>query len=613
MVVIKKLKQVELIKTFKKVLALLSKKEKKQGFWILLMITLVAILDVIGVASIMPFLAVAGNPSVIESNSALLIIYQAYSSFGSKDYGSFLIFLGISSFVFVGLASIFRIFTIYLANKFIELRRHSIAMRLLSIYLGHDYEYFIKHNASEISKNILLEVDQIVSNVLRPFFGIVSYSLVILVICFLLFFINFKIAILTTVSFGAIYLVIYMFFRKKLRLYGNILRDTNKDRFKTINEIFGGIKYLKIENKETKYLNSFSKPSEDFSYVQSSYQTISSTPNYVVEVILYGALIFLSLFFIISSGEGTSMENLSMALPIIGVYAFSAYRLKPAFHHIFQGLSGLRYGKEILDSLYSTIKKAPMNNFQELEHGEVNFLESLEIRNLGFSYPNSDKRILEGINFKVKKGASIGVVGVSGSGKTTLVDIILGLLKATEGEFLVDGQSINARKIRAWQKNVGYVPQDIFLLNASIAENIAFFSNENINYSKVTEVCKLAGIHDFICTLEDKYEHLIGEKGINISGGQRQRIGIARALYRNPMLLAFDEATSALDSETEAIVMNAVESLSKTITTIVIAHRISTVRNCDKIIFLENGKMLAYDKYAKLITNSKFKKIAGIK
>ena len=318
---------------------------------------------------------------------------------------------------------------------------------------------------------------------------------------------------------------------------------------------------------------------------------MTQVPQFFVEVIAFGALLSVAMYALASDSA-----DVGALLPVLGLYALGALKLKPASNYIYSSVSKMKFGESAIDNIINDLKcfvndgEVILNN----DHERLTLKNGLIFDDISFFYPNCSKPALKNINIEIKANSSVGIIGTTGAGKSTFVDLILGLLQPTSGVISVDGKRIDHSNIRQWQNSIGYVPQNIFLADTSIASNIAFgIDEERIDMKQVELVAKMAQIHEFIATLDDGYNTEIGERGIRLSGGQRQRLGIARALYHNPDLLILDEATSALDSKTEAEVMKAVESLSGSKTIIMIAHRLSTVEKCDMIIKLENG-MLVY-------------------
>jgi ABC-type multidrug transport system fused ATPase/permease subunit len=590
------------ISNAKKILDLLSNTDRRNGVYILFLVTGMAILETIGVASVMPFLAVLGNPSIIDDSSALTTLYIKSIIFGINNHEQFLIFLGLISFLLILLSVAYRIFALYEMNNFIENCRHNIGSRIFTHHLKHDYEYFIKTHSAEITKSVVSTVSIMITYVLRPFVNMVANIFVLIAILFFLIIINPYIALLSFTTLGLIYLIIYKLSKRLLTHLGNAVSQSDKGRFISISHALGGAKLLKLFHLERYYLNLFRKHSAIFSQVQAKHQTITIIPNFLMEGILFGGIIALTIFLIINGG-GLGGPSLGSALPLLGLYAFAAYRLKPCVQHIYSGISGMHYGKSSVDSLYETISSGQPKTIESDCLSESFTFETLiELKNVSYKYPASDTFGLNKINLKIKPGDLIGIIGSSGAGKTTLVDIIIGLLDPTSGSVLHDFNEIKPNKKKPFQKLFGYVPQDVYLSDDTIAQNIAIGVEPNeIDYKKLIEVSKTAQLHTFIDKdLHLKYDTIVGEKGVSLSGGQIQRIGIARALYKDPSIIVFDEATSALDISTEEKITKTILDISKNKTIILIAHRLSTVEHCNKIVVLDEGRIKTEDSYENL-------------
>ena len=293
------------------------------------------------------------------------------------------------------------------------------------------------------------------------------------------------------------------------------------------------------------------------------------------------------------------------SLPMISLYVFAGYRLMPALQQIYVSFTTISYIGPSLDKLYEDI-----NNLKSIElnqdQGFLSFNKTITLKNINYNYPNTSRTTLKNVNLSIFAKTTVGLIGTTGSGKTTMVDIILGLLEAQMGTLEIDGQIITRQNSRAWQRSIGYVPQHIYLSDNTIADNIALgIDSKNINLEALEKASKIANLHDFVVNeLPEKYQTIVGERGVRLSGGQRQRIGIARALYNNPNVLILDEATSALDNQTEQAVMDAINNLGKNITIILIAHRLSTVKKCDKIFLLEDGKLKKEGTFEELIKDN---------
>ena len=330
---------------------------------------------------------------------------------------------------------------------------------------------------------------------------------------------------------------------------------------------------------------------------------IGQLPRFILEGIAIVAFLLMIFF-------SASQKNLIEILPFLAVYFLAGYRLMPALQNIYLSISQLRFAGPTINALHSDIQ-----NFQKIKINETNeklsFNQSIILNKIYYSYPNDASRvILKNINLTIKVNSTVGFIGVTGSGKTTLIDLILGLLQPQSGSIEVDGIIIDQNNIKRWQNLIGYVPQNIYLSDDSVAANIAFgVEKKDINHAQVVNVAKLANVHEFVINnLKNQYSTNIGERGVRLSGGERQRIGIARALYHTPSLLILDEATSALDNITEKIVMDTINNISKSITILIIAHRLSTVKNCDKIFVLKSGVLLASGSHDWLILNCHYYK-----
>ncbi|SIS47246.1 ABC transporter ATP-binding protein [Neptunomonas antarctica] len=589
------------MKTFRNILDLLTHHEKRQGLRVLLMVIGMALLESIGVVSVMPFLAVLGNPEMININPVLSELFDMSKSFGVNSADQFLMALGVGAFLIIITSSIYRAFTHFYLNRFIEMRRDSIGSRLLETYLYQPYSFFLGRHSGEMSKTVLSEVDQFVHQTLRPVIMMLAYSVVLVSLIALLVIADPKLAIIVAATFGLLYFFVYLAIRGYLERTGKLRVESNSERFLMAAEAFGGIKSIKLRGCEPFYMDRFSSASRQFARIYAGHQTLTQAPKFLIEAIAFGGVILLTLALLHQQGGGQG-GALGQVLPLLGLYAFAAYRIQPATTAIYLGMANLRYGALTVENLRRDLSIGVPDSHQQNVTGFDHAREYIELDNVDFSYPETTKMTLSGINLKIPVGSSIGIVGSTGSGKTTLVDIILGLLRPSEGAILVDGKLVTENNLRDWQRTLGYVPQEIFLTDTSIAQNIAYgLSREEIDMAQVERCARMAQVHDFISQeLPGGYESLVGERGVRLSGGQRQRIGIARALYHDPSVMVFDEATSALDTVTEQAVMQAIEKFQNNKTIIIIAHRLSTVSNCDNVVILAGGHVKAQGSFNEL-------------
>lgn len=564
--------------TLYKVWGLFSHAEKRKAAWALILVILMAVMELVGVLSIMPFLSVLAGPQVIHENPWLSRVYQ-YAAFDSER--GFVVSLGLVSIGLVVVSSIFKALTQHALNRFMHMQRHSLSVRLLEKYLHQPYAFFLTRNSSELSKNILSEVDLLVSSVIVPVAQVVAQTAIVLAMVLLIFFYDAPMAISIFLVLGCIYGLIYSLVRSRLARMGVESRLANRKRYQACQEVLSGIKDIKVTHSVTTYLSRFSYFARSFSRHQAANDTISQTPLYVVEAVGYSGLIVIAIVLMLRSSD------LSQVLPALGLYGFAAYRMLPAAQVIYRGMARLRFTTASLERLHQDISLASPAESPigaSLRPGKDIVLEHIH-----FAYPSNPERlVVENFSLVIPVNTSLAVVGKSGSGKSTLMDIVLGLLAPQQGCIKVDGVEITAENVREWQLAIGYVPQHIYLADASVAENIALgVPREAIDMQAVERAAKCAQLHDFVTDeLGQGYDTPIGERGIMLSGGQRQRVGIARALYRDPPVLLFDEATSALDMETETAIGEAMEGMMGKKTIVVIAHREGALRGCDRIVSL---------------------------
>lgn len=594
----------DLLKLLKKVVSILENREKKYFYFISFAFFLVAIVETFGVVLIIPFIEIASNPDIINSNYQLNLIYDFFQF---NNLNNFILFLGVSYFLFLMFSQAFKAATMYLQLRFIFRIEASIGKRLLESYLRQTYSWFLDKHSGDMGKGVLSEVGETVRYSIIPLLSIISQLFLSIFLVTLIVLVNPLVAISTLLLLFLMYLIIFNKVKNWINSMGVNKVKFNKRRYKTVIEALGAIKEIKLSGIEEIYSNKFSYAANDFSRVTSYMQIVSTLPRYLLETISFGLLI---LFILYNLNLG---NNLTEVLPILSMFAFAALRLIPAFQTIFSGLNRINFSTKGLNDILFRLNENKNLKISKKTNNKLQIKHEIKINDLDFIYPNSNRMALNKINLSIQSGEKIGIVGSTGSGKTTLIDVLLGLLNPTNGEISLDGNGISKLGLKKWQNSIGYVPQNIFLSDKTIAENIAFgLSIDELDIKRVKEVCKIANLHSFISEeLEQKYFTEVGERGVRLSGGQRQRIGIARALYNNPSLLVLDEATSALDNITEKLIIESIANHFKSITTIIIAHRLNTIKNCNCIFYLENGKIKSYGTYDELIYKSKeFKKLA---
>ena len=584
------------MKFINKILYILTPSERRKAYLLIIIIFIMAILDMIGIASILPFIAILSDTNLIETNFYLNKLYQISSVFGINSKEKFLFAFGILILSLVIMSLFFKAITIYAQEKFLQMQEHNISKRLIEGYLHQPYSWFLNRNSSELGKDILSEVGTVVTNGIRTLIELISKGIVSILLITLLLIVDFKLAITTGFTLGISYILIFLLIRKLINRTGQNRFINNQLRFSKVSEVFGAIKEVKLRSLENVYINKFSKPSKNYSNSIATSLAVSQLPRLLLEAIAFVGIMLILLYLI--SNKGSFNE----ALPIISLYVFAGYRLMPAMQQIYSSVTQISFVRPSLDNLYSEFKNLKSSNKSE-SIKNLFFNHQISLKNICYSYPKTSKLVIKDITLTIPAQKTIGLIGTTGSGKTTIIDIILGLLEPVKGTLEVDNKIITKNSLKSWQKLIGYVPQHIYLLDDTIASNIAFGEEiENINLDKVSSAAKIANLHQFVSDeLPKKYQTTVGERGVRLSGGQRQRIGIARALYHNPKVLILDEATSSLDNETEKAVMDAVHNLAKDITIILIAHRLNTVKNCDIIFKIDKGKIIEKGTYKKII------------
>ena len=599
---------------YTKSISLLSAREKARGVIVLILAVIMALFEVAGVASVLPFLSVLANPSLIESNDFLVFIYEAS---GINSIDSFLYFLGFGAVGVIITAAIVRTLGQYALTRFAQMRRHSLASKLLTHYLSQPYSFFLNRHSSDLSKIILSEVDQVINGVFQPSAIMVGQIFTLIALMTFIFLVDPVVAVIASLVLASVYGLIFYSIQAFLKGIGENQIIANKERFEAAGEALGGIKDIKLLGREKYYIEKFNDPSIRMAKTISMSQVAGQIPKFTIEAIAFGGILLLSLV-LLSRYGGHEQNALGQVLPLLGLYAFAGYRLIPSVQLVYFAMTQVQFLSSAIDNIYNDLKSF---NSEEISKNTdqiptIEFDSSIEFRSIFYTYPKSENISINNMSFKIEHGSSVGVIGSTGAGKSTLADLALGLLQPDQGQILVDEITLNSENISEWQKNVGYVPQDIFLVDSSIKENIALgYSDEEIDDRKILKCAELAQLSSFIENeLPNQYLTMVGERGVRLSGGQKQRIGIARALYHDPKFILFDEATSALDNITEDHVMQSLESLSSIKTLLIIAHRITTLKFCKKIILLENGKINAIGSFDELsVSNPLFKQMVNSK
>ena len=594
---------------YKKLLDLLTYTERKRARVLMGMILMMAFLDMLGVASILPFMTMLANPELLQTNAVLNAAFSISQHIGIHTPEQFLFALGVLFFALLVTSLAFKALSTYAQTRFALMCEYSMGKRLVEGYLHQPYSWFLNRHSADLGKNILSEVGTVIGSCMIPLMMLIAQSTVALALLILLIIVDPVLAVTVGVVLALAYAGIFAVMSGWLKRLGQARIEANQGRFTALSEAFGATKEVKVGGLEQAYIHRFAKPAEIYAKGQAIAQVITQLPRYALEAIAFGGMLLVILYLMAKSGSFAS------ALPIIALYTFAGYRLLPALQQIYGAFTKLSFAGPALDSLNQEFMSLQAADALHDQVSPLPLTQAITLNQASYRYPNAPYFALKGIDLTIPAHSKVGFVGATGSGKTTMVDVILGLLELQEGALNIDGQPISAVNRRQWQRTIGYVPQHIYLADDSVAANIAFGVNPNeIDQQAVERAAKFANLHEFVFNrLPQGYATTVGERGVRLSGGQRQRIGIARALYHNPQVLILDEATSALDNLTEQAVMEAVNNLGHDITVILIAHRLSTVKSCDTIFLLDKGELKAQGVYSELNeSNQTFQEMTGV-
>lgn len=584
-----------------KLLKLLSPLRKRQLLFLIILMIFSAVAEVTNLAAIVPFLSSLSDPNNLLENPGLQPIL---TSLKIESTSQLVLSLAVAFIMITVLNNLLRMTVLYVQTYLSARISTEIGCQVYEHILLQPYEYHIRQNSSDLITLISTDTATISNGVMGPILLVVANSMIAVSLLIGLLIIN-PISILAAILIlGSAYVLIYRFRQKSLVKNSQLMTQNNQEQIKVVQESLGGIQNVVLANTYPFFQAKYARSNY---IVQNSYASIlltSSIPRYGIEMI---AMVFIGILAISLRQE----DGFERAVPILGSLVLGVYRLLPALQQLFSALTRAQGSRSSLLRVLTAIQR-PVDPLLKLEVAPLHLTQKIQLEHTWFHYEQDNRWILKDINLSINSFTTVGFVGATGSGKSTTVNVILGLLRPQKGHIVVDGETLSGQHLRAWQLGVAYVPQSIFLADTTIANNIAFgIAPHLINYQQVCEAAKLAQISNFIESLPDSYETMLGERGVRLSGGQQQRIGIARALYRQASMIIFDEATSSLDTETEQEVMAAIEGLRHTVTIILIAHRLSTIQTCDRIFEFQDGRIIAAGTYNELLKNSEsFQKLA---
>ena len=566
---------------------------RKKQFWLLLVLTiLAAMLEVVSLGAVLPFLSILIDPE----NIYIMQEVQPLIQFANITNPTGLVLpVTIIFIVVVLIAATVRLVLLYAIIKFSFAVGADLSIGIYRRTLYQNYSTHVSRNSSEVINGIITKTNTVVHGIVSPILTLITSVVLMFGITVALFFINTEVAISAFFGFGLLYSSIVLYTKKRLKQNGGCIAKESTQVVKSLQEGLGGVRDVIIDNNQEFYCRLYRESDLPLRQASGDNQFISSSPRYIMEAV---GMSLIAIIAYVMTQENKGLE----VIPILGALALGAQRLLPALQQAYSSYStfigSIPSFKDAMKLLMQPLPR--VNDNQNIDR--IKFNKSLYLKNIEFRHSDNLPYILKDIDLKIKKGSCVGFIGVTGSGKSTLIDIVMGLLDPTSGKLIIDSLIINEDNKKFWQAHISHVPQTIYLSDATIEENIAFgISKKLIDCDRVKSAAKKAQISNLIDGWKDGYETIVGEMGVKLSGGQRQRVGIARALYKQSTVLIFDEATSALDSQTEKKIMNTIKNLDSKLTILIVAHRITTLQGCDKIIDLSelgNAVVREYDEIA---------------
>jgi len=575
----------------------LSKRRQKQ-FWLLLFLMIIASLsEIISVGAVLPFLGIITAPEQVYQHPLMQPVIQILEL---TEPSQLILPLTIFFIVAALIAGSIRLTLLYVITRLSFSTGADLSISIYRRTLYQEYEVHISRNSSEVINSIITKTNTVIYGILTPALAFISSVILLIGIMGVLFAINISVALSAFIGFGLLYWLVIRYTKKQLKDNSQIIADQSTQMVKSLQEGLGGIRDLLIDGTQQFYCQLYRNADLPLRRASGNNMFISGGPRYAMEAI--GMTLIAGLAYVMTLQE----DGMVTAIPILGALALGAQRLLPALQQAYGAYSSMKGSYSSLEDVMNLLDQ-PLPEYADQPPAKpIPFKKEIKITNLNFRFTKDLPWVLKNINLSLEKGTSIGFIGETGSGKSTLLDIIMGLLPPTSGKLIIDQQPINNQNNRSWQAHIAHVPQNIFLSDGSIEENIAFgIAKEKIDYQRVKKAAKQAQIAELIEEWKEGYQTFIGERGVRLSGGQRQRIGIARALYKEANVLIFDEATSALDSETEREVMKAIKNLGKDITVLIIAHRLTTLKECDKIVKLDKNQTIHEGSYREIIGEQK--------
>jgi ABC-type multidrug transport system fused ATPase/permease subunit len=577
----------------------ISLRRRRQFLFLLVLMILASFAEILSIGVILPFLGALTAPERIFELPAAQSVIQALKI---TEPMQLILPLTIAFVMAALIAGVMRLLLLWASTRLSFAAGADISIGIYRRTLYQPYVVHCARNSSEIINGISVKANAVIYNIIVPALTLISSSLILIGILIALLAVDPIIALAAFGGFGLIYTFIIRLTRNRLLINSRIYASESTQVIKSLQEGLGGIRDVLIDGSQDTYCHIYRNSDLLLRRSQGSSMFIAFSPRYVMESL---GMMLIAIF---AYSLTQQVDGIDKAIPILGALALGAQRLLPVLQQIYSSWTSIRGSQVQLQDVLELLDQ-PMPDYEDqFPPQPIEFISNITLKQLSFRYSPQTPYVIKQLNLTIARGSRVGFIGTTGSGKSTLLDIIMGLLQPSEGSLEVDNQIITPGNQRAWMAHIAHVPQSIFLADSTIEENIAFGTpKDKIDSQRVRQAAQQAKIADSIESWPEQYQTFVGERGIRLSGGQRQRIGIARALYKKADVIIFDEATSALDNKTEEAVMQAIESLSKNLTLLIIAHRRTTLKNCTQIIELDSGRIKTIGSYQKVIKHDIFK------
>jgi len=577
-----------MLDSFVKLFELLTERQRRDFFVLQVLLILTAFAELIGVASIMPFMAVAATPELISTNAYL---NKMHVIVGEPRKDLFLIYIGLVFIGLVFLSNALLLLSQFLMSRYSHRLGAEFSVSIYKYYLNKNMLFHNAANSADLIQHIMRDTRRICTHMVAPALRLNGRIFSIILLSLLVIIVDVTVAAVTILCLSALYWFVFYVVRSRIYDNGKYVSSYNALRNKLLNESLEGIKDIKLYEAEGQMITQYKSSTRKVSKALAENMILGQSPYYLVETLVLVGTLIIALYFISMKG------GLEAVLPILTLYCMAGFKLIPKVQQSYLAITQIRSAQHVFNSLFESLKEAnrerttvPIDSMPLVpQHG-------MALSNVSFTYPTGEEPVLRDAGLTINVGDIVAITGRSGTGKSTLLEIFMGLIMPDSGSLQVDGRIIDEGNIAGWRKSVGFVPQTVYLTDASIAENIAFgIAPEDIDMNRVRYAARLAAVAEHIESLPKGYETHIGERGVLLSGGQRQRLGIARALYRDISVLVLDEATSALDNHTQEEIFRKLISVSQRLTIVLVTHRKETLRFSSRIFELSHGRLVEYD------------------